>query len=417
MMVMWSGHSGADDKTGRGAIKYLLDESVYKEGPDGKKSLVLRDPKPEILRGDPKLMAALISSIPFERKYSSAVLSFAASDINVAEFNAGDKELRHKINDLIDGFEDVAFAGIPRENRPMTLWSTHTHLGRLELNVVIPRAILHGGRLKSVNPCPPGAEARNTYDALRDYWNWREGWADPTDPARARPVAPAGHLAKAGRADQREELAAGVMAEIQAGRISDRAGVSAWLAGQGWTLRREGADYLSVVGPAAPHGLRLKGPLFSSTFQKVSDLPAGLIPAAAAEATPARRTDPAEAAARLAALVQRRGDYHRSRFSWGGDEKTRSDLALRRAKADGREWVQRKATEWSKKRYPLPPAVLARLRFIDPAAGRLVLTGGTQILAGTARIRTTNSRDSELHQPDDPGGQEPGVGVDQGPPG
>lgn len=79
--------------------------------PDGGRERLRRVPPPEVLKGDAALMRQAIRATPFQCRYSSAVLSFERGDIDVAKFNAGDPELRRRVSELIQAFEDTAYAG------------------------------------------------------------------------------------------------------------------------------------------------------------------------------------------------------------------------------------------------------------------------------------------------------------------
>ena len=85
----------------------------------------------------------------------------------------------------------LAWAGVPSRARPAHYATTHTHTGRLEVNVALPLALIRAdGRMMSHNPHPPGDAQRSLRDwtALQDLLNHRFGWADPLDPARRRLV-------------------------------------------------------------------------------------------------------------------------------------------------------------------------------------------------------------------------------------
>lgn len=90
MMITWSDHTGARDRGGDGAVRYLQSASVLKQLPDGRYQRETRDPPPEILRGHPDIVRRAINSLNTQHVYSSGVMSFAEGDVDVAAFNAGD---------------------------------------------------------------------------------------------------------------------------------------------------------------------------------------------------------------------------------------------------------------------------------------------------------------------------------------
>lgn len=211
----------------------MMAESVWKPRPEGGRERVQRIPPPEVLKGDEALMRQAIRAVPFQCRYSSGVLSFEQGDVDVARFNAGDPELRRQVAEVIREFEATAYAGIAEEHRPPTFWTTHSHTGRLELNYCMPRAILAGdGRLRSINPHPPGRESIKLFDAFRDVFNARYNWADPEDPARAKltktpnwvqkVAAEAARAGKDGKKSLVEQLGAWVEAGFAAAEITSR---------------------------------------------------------------------------------------------------------------------------------------------------------------------------------------------------
>lgn len=169
MMVAWSKHTGAEDPSGDGAIRYFKDAFSMKRDTNGKLVREERNPPPEILRGHPDLVRRAINRPSTKHVYASGVLSFHKDDIDVERFNRGDPALRQTIDRLMDEFEDVMFRGVPMDMRPPLLWATHTHTGRLELNLLAPRFVYSGkpdpaneaagvraGKVLAYNPHPPG---------------------------------------------------------------------------------------------------------------------------------------------------------------------------------------------------------------------------------------------------------------------
>ena len=130
---------------------------------------------PQVLRGDPAMTRALVDSIERRWKFTSGVLSW----------HPDDKVSEEQEEEVMDAFEQVAFAGLEADQRNI-LWVRHTHAGHHELHFLIPRLELSSG--KDFNACPPGWQ--KDFDVFRDLFNWREGWARPDDPARARDELP-----------------------------------------------------------------------------------------------------------------------------------------------------------------------------------------------------------------------------------
>ena len=245
MIVGFSKHGTGG---GRGPVDYLTSPMNPDRTP--------RIPSPVVLRGNPELVRRLIDSLAFKRKYTSGVLSFAEPPEAITP---------EMCEWIMDDFERVACAGLEKDQYAM-LWTRHTHAGRMELNFLVPRVELSTG--KSLNIHPPGRVSKTMWDLFRSQVNAEYGLADPDDPARARDVSLSNHVAKlkadasrkgkALKEDIRETITTFIRREIDAGRISDRAGVETYLKGQGFALARSGADYVTVLTDTGER-VRLKG--------------------------------------------------------------------------------------------------------------------------------------------------------------
>lgn len=134
---------------------------------------MIRDPLPEVLRGDPKRTEALIDTCPHDWSYRAGVIAFTAED---APSEAEQQE-------VMDRFEELAFAGLDPDRYDM-LWVRHSHERRVELHFCTPQMELESG--KSLNIAPPGYE--RAFDSLRDLMNKTHGWADPMDVTHAQEV-------------------------------------------------------------------------------------------------------------------------------------------------------------------------------------------------------------------------------------
>lgn len=216
-----------------------------------------RIPAPEILYGDPDVVRQVINSVHHKYKYTSGVISFTAEDapsVNQQE-------------EVMQEFERTAFPGL-EGNQYSILWVRHEHAGRVELHFVTPRIELTTG--KAYNPAPPGWQKR--YDLLRDYYNFKYGWARPDDPDRARLVQPGiDALIIADKKMQdakpyKEIIAQKILEEVHAGKINDRKDVLDFLRGHDFALPRIGKDYVTTINPADGKRHRLKGLLFNEDF-------------------------------------------------------------------------------------------------------------------------------------------------------
>lgn len=216
-----------------------------------------REIAPTILSGDPDLVRETINQCPNEWKYTSGVLSWAPEDIVSEEQEA----------QLIEAFEETAFAGIDPENRPQGLWVRHQHADHHEMHFVYPR-MLNDGR--SYNMRPPNDQGR--YDAFRDVHNLQNGWADPDDPDRQRAISLPNflHKDKEGQKDIREALHQWAEQRIQAGAIDNRNQLIEQLQEQGLNVPRAGKNYITVEHEG--ERVRLKGPIYAEAFQSREEL-------------------------------------------------------------------------------------------------------------------------------------------------
>jgi hypothetical protein len=302
MIVGFSTHSKGG---GSGPVNYLTQDT----NPDGS----ARTPLPQVVQGDTQLVRMLIDAVPFERTYTSGVLSFAPGEIITPAMEEA----------IMDGFERVAFAGLEPE-RYSILWVRHQHAGHHELHFVTPRMELVSG--KSLNIHPPGRVSKTMFDLFRSQVNAEYGLADPDDPARARDVSLPNHIAKLqadasrkGKAldeDIREAITSYVRREVEAGRIRDQAGVVRYLKSAGYEIARDGENYITVLHPETKKRLRLKGELYSRNGFNARET-----------AAPGVRygvPDPQRAAAlaaQLEPMVAARALFHQRRYGAGEEER------------------------------------------------------------------------------------------------
>ena len=141
MMLTWSPHSGdRPDTSPKIAVDYMLNSAVRKTIAEQPLSLQ-RDPQPELLLGDKDIFPLGLNALPFKHRYNFATLSFHEQDISVSAFNAGDPDSRQKIAQTLKLFFEIAWAGVPVSARMQPLVGTHTHTGRLEVNIMMARGI------------------------------------------------------------------------------------------------------------------------------------------------------------------------------------------------------------------------------------------------------------------------------------
>ncbi|QDY69891.1 relaxase/mobilization nuclease domain-containing protein [Qingshengfaniella alkalisoli] len=293
---------------GAGPVGYLVAERVLAydcnrdliRDADGQPLMVTRDPLPEVLRGDPSRAEVLIDASRHQWTYRAGVISFAAED---APSEAQQAE-------VMDAFEQLAFAGLDGEQYDM-LWVRHSHEDRVELHFCTPRLELTTGR--SLNIAPPGYQ--DAYDSLRDLMNQRHGWADPMELERTQEVRDT--IEAPTRAHGRDELHAWILDQISMGPIEDRASMIDVLTDAGFELPRVGKAYLTAQDPETGERWRLKGEIFHEDWK--ADPAEREIERGAGHDTPGlRRLDgiPAgELQDRFDGYCERRAAYHRERYA------------------------------------------------------------------------------------------------------
>ena len=300
---------------GAGPVGYLIAREVvaYSENRDalrdasGRTVMVVRDPLPEVLRGNAALIEAEIDACPHQWTYRSGVLSFTREDAPTE---------RQQV-EVMDAFERLAFAGLERDQWDI-LWVRHTHEDRVELHFVTPRMELSSGR--SLNIAPPGYQ--KAFNALRDVENKRQGWADPEDPARARDVVSLVELARRGQA--REVIHDWLLDRISEGKVQDRSSMVAALTEAGFQIPRAGKDYITALDADTNERLRLRGDIFREDWTREAAVERALERSGdrgndgetgrGGEGRRLAGLDADELQNRLRAFEQQRADYNRGRY-------------------------------------------------------------------------------------------------------
>ncbi|SEL59343.1 hypothetical protein SAMN05444413_111102 [Roseivivax marinus] len=323
MILTWSKYQSGPAS---GAIDYFLAARVRKQL-DGRSVIVGRDPAPEILFGAQSLVGAYIDALPFRSRYRSCVLSFSPDELDVRRFNDGASASRTAVSGALRLLLEMAYAGVPLAARPPVLASTHTHLGRLEVNLLLPRAVgLPGDQLKSINPHPPGRESRDDWDAYTDVVNATFGWADPRCPMRRRHITPPSWMAKAAaelmrRAERGEQVgvdqsdpryrAWSLCRQATAAGLAARddivAHVGAGLGPYGWAVTSQSRADITC-GPIDGQGPRVtfRGAALGDGAEDAID---------PFDAMSARQLEIAAAPKRLTQALNRRADFNRRNLS------------------------------------------------------------------------------------------------------
>ncbi|MGA3772092.1 hypothetical protein BLA34_13630 [Ralstonia solanacearum] len=236
------------------AARYLLSEKDHAGKP--------RHVVPEILDGDPLMVASIANQTHRAHKYACGCLSFRDSEQPTP---AQQKE-------IMRDFERTFLPGLQKGQHYAIAWVAHEDKGNLERNYLLATTELATG--KQLNPFPPGDVQHEFNDAWVQNTNHVLGYAqvmaDPLKIARSRfetKVLPlkdaASEICQQATAHKqiRDELQALFGAAIVSGEINSRADIVKTLEDLG-TVTRTGKDYLSFVLHGEQKAIRLKGPMF-----------------------------------------------------------------------------------------------------------------------------------------------------------
>jgi len=294
--------------TGQGAspVEYLTREKDSRG--------VIREPLPEVIKGNPQQTIQLIDSLDFKYKFHSGVISFAPEDAPTEEQQKA----------IIDSFEETAFAGLEPDQYDI-LWVKHSHTsnGRVELHFVTPRVELTTG--KSMSIAPPGWQ--DYYCHWRDKWNYQHQWSDPTDPTRARTYQP-GYQALRDAQDKRLELAGlptkkkedyrkiitnYITEKIRLGNITNRTDIINTLKNADIEVTRIGTNYITITNDKINQKIRLKGGIYNASW-RLGQRPTTEIVSGQKENRADIQTSIREAEAKLKPRIAKRAEIYSQRY-------------------------------------------------------------------------------------------------------
>lgn len=279
--------------SGAGAARYLLGTHDHNG---------IRRGEVKVLRGDPVLVGKVSDSLLFKNKYTSGVIAFSPTD----------KQTPAQIEDVLEQFERVAFAGIDKNRLAYSaiLHDDHVH-------IFCARVDLETG--KSFNMAPPGWE--KSFDPVRDYFNHTHGWARPDDPLRARNLQPGKRALMDTQAlrrgleiepDTKAIIHEYLEQQIVAGNVRDRASMLAVIEEAGFTINRAGKDYITVVDENNSK-FRMKGLIYGADWNVSRTLEIEDSRRSADFGQPDKRS--AERARQeLEEAIRRRADYNQGRY-------------------------------------------------------------------------------------------------------
>lgn len=268
--------------SGAGPINYVMANQLPLFEQDGSKArdenndpiIAQRHEEPEVLRGDPELTRKIIDQLHFVHKYSSGVLSFTTEDT---------KKMTPEIErDIMDRFEETAFAGLDRGRYNITFVKHTEKDGSAHIHFVTPRVDLQSQ--KSLNIRPPGKQSEFKYDRFRDHVNFSYDMDDPDKATRGpaeqtrleQKIYP--HLAPRAMNNKHfaEALTDQVKDMVNNGEIKNYAAVEKHLRHlekKGvFKITRQGKNYISLVPKGKQKAVRLRATFFKKGFN-VSETP------------------------------------------------------------------------------------------------------------------------------------------------
>jgi F0F1-type ATP synthase membrane subunit b/b' len=226
----------------RSALEYVLQK--YDHNKKERESI-------EVIRGNPEQVTAVADSLEFKHRYRSAVIAW----------HPDDKPTMEQMQEVMDDFERVAFAGLePNQYCYYAVVHDSNHI-----HVIVPRVELQSG--KSLNIAPPGWQ--NTYDLVRDKFNEKYNWARPDDLSRSRVVNQSINIhGKLTHKEAKRELNKAVMEAIEEGVITNAKEVEEYLNDiEGVTVKpRRSKKSLSVMVDGINKPIRLEGLAYGREF-------------------------------------------------------------------------------------------------------------------------------------------------------
>lgn len=235
----------------KGCLDYMLGEDRERE-------------HAKILSGDVELIAQLIDSSPYTKKYTSGCLSFYEHDLTEQ-----DKQ------QIMQDFEQCLFPGLDQDQYNI-LWIQHqdkinqdTEQTRLELNFVIPNVELSTGKRLQPFYAPVDLER---VDLFKKISNTQYQLYDPDDPDHRQLFLNKKNMPKDVK-DFKEQLHQRIYRAIEQGDIADRAGLVSWLESNEIKVTRQVKNSISIENPYedGKRPIRLEGEIYEQSFRATGE--------------------------------------------------------------------------------------------------------------------------------------------------
>jgi len=207
----------------------------------------------QVLRGNPDHVTQLAESLEFKHKYTSGVIAWHVDDNPSAA----------QIDQVLDDFERVAFAGLEPNQYTYYAVLHEESNGAKHIHIITPRVELQSGL--SMNIAPPNHQ--KTYDVLVDKYNVKHNWASPKDISRQKTMTIDKMQIHADTPNVKaKQMIHEVINELVGrGSIKNNADVRMKLAEFG-EITREGKEYISVKPKGFKKSVRLKGAYYERKF-------------------------------------------------------------------------------------------------------------------------------------------------------
>ena len=255
-------------------------------------------PEVRVLRGNPSQVTAVADSLDFKHRYRSAVIAF----------HKDDQPTEDQINELLDKFEQVAFAGLDSDQYCYYAVSHGDHI-----HIIAPRVELTTG--KSMNIAPPNWQ--KSYDPLRDYFNEKYNWAKPDDPARKRVTSSPSVREAKSRTKAKEMIDELMRSAVEQEIISSQQDTVNYLESiDGIEVSRVTKSAISVKIDGFEKPLRLKGAMYERQFDidAVERELAEKARGAGREASRSSKRDAEELREQLESVIAKRAEYNQARY-------------------------------------------------------------------------------------------------------